>query len=872
MTYIKGFIKKADKFIRKNHIMLLSFLLPAVILEIAYITRGIFPFGKLDVLLIDLYHQYAPFLSELQDKFRSFSSLLYSWSGGLGTSFLPQFAYYLSSPLNFLIVLFPKSLLTEAILVLILLKVGLSGLCFNIFLKGVHGRQSIITMAFSILYALSGYVLAYCWNIMWLDAIFLLPLVILGLHRFIRDGRYILYCVSLAVLLLSNFYIAFFVCLFTFLYYPVCLFQYHSIKNCGLLIKKTLKFAFFSLLSAGMSAVLLLPTYFSLKLTSAASDVFPNGIEHYYDIFDYISRHFIAASPTIREGLPNLYCGIIVLIFLPVYFFSRNISLKEKLPHLALVSVLAVSFNVNVLNFIWHGFHFPNQLPFRFSFLYVFLVLTMCYPAYSKLNEFSGKQTGIFCSIVLILIILSQKLDAASPGITTIYVSILFVVIYAAVLTYKRFSPEHKALALLLVIIAEICTSTILTIGTVAMTEWYTLRDGYASGTEVKQIREQLSSVSNEETSFYRTEIYPPRTTNDPYLYNYNGLSIFSSTSPMKPVKMLERLGYHSNGINSYKYEGSTIFLDSFFGIKYLLYRSIDIDEKLYQVFSTTDEVTVFKNSYALPLGFQVPYDIKDWHPGWANPFESQNALMKCISGTKNIFTPLDQKQGFHYNMDINPSSVKYYNYKRPNKDTNSTAKIQILNKTNQQVYLYLDTKPNDISEGFVMIGDKKVNFNASRSTLVNLGFCNADTLIEAELTFKKEAPESGSFQLYSYGLNFPEFEKGISLVNSRSMQIDSFTDNRIKGSINAQMNGVMLITVPYDKGWRVKVDNIEIAAEPVDDGLLSFEVTKGLHNIELWFIPDKFPLGLIISIGSFVIFGLVLLIPKLKKSGKIQS
>jgi uncharacterized membrane protein YfhO len=183
---------------KRNYVILFAFFLPVLILEIAYIANGIFPFGNRDILMVDLYHQYAPFISDLQDKLRSFSSPLYSWSGGLGTSYLPLYSYYLASPLNLITVLFPKDNLTEAVLVLTLLKVGLSGTCFSFYLKGVHGEKSLITVAFSMLYALSGYVLAFSWNIMWMDAIYFLPLIMLGLVKLIRDGNGLFYCIFLA--------------------------------------------------------------------------------------------------------------------------------------------------------------------------------------------------------------------------------------------------------------------------------------------------------------------------------------------------------------------------------------------------------------------------------------------------------------------------------------------------------------------------------------------------------------------------------------------------------------------------------------------------------------------------------------------------
>ncbi len=863
LAHILRFINNMGISLRKKRIFVLSFFLPVLILALGYICRGVFPFGKWDVLLIDLYHQYAPFLSDLRDKLLSFSSLLYSWSGGLGTSYLPQFAYYLSSPLNLLIVLFPEGDLTEAILILILLKIGLSGLFFCICLKGIYGDESIVTAGFSLLYALSGYVMAYSWNIMWLDAVYLLPLVILGLVKLIRDGKSVLYCVSLTLVLISNFYIAFFVCLFVLLYFPLCLFKYQILKKPGALLKTTLRTGLFSLLSAGMSAVLLLPTYFSLKLTSAAKDIFPKEITHYYDLFDYISRHFVMLNPTIREGMPNMYCGMIVLILLPVYFLSRRIRTGEKILHFSLLAVLIASFNTNTLNFIWHGFHFPNQLPYRFSFVYIFLLLLVCYEGYKNLDEFSGKQIGTFCFIIAVLIVLSQKLDKKPTEIIVVYVSLAFVVIYAAVMTLGRaseFNPKSKAVVLLLIFILEIGTNTIMSIVNISISEGYTIRDGYASGAEVAQMREELSKIAPSGNSFYRTEVYPPKTTNDPCLYNYYGLTIFSSTFPMKPVKLMENLGYHSNGINSFKYEGSTPFLDSLFGIRYLLYRTINIDERLYRKISSTDEVTVFENPYALPLGFWAPSEIKNWRSGSGNPFDIQNNLMKQLGGTGNIFVQLEQKQGYHSNISMSSTASRYYSFTRPNTGSKSTVRVQVLNDKDQQVYLYFDITTDFIESGFVTVDGNKVEFNANRSTLVNLGFCKAGGLIELELTLEESAPESGSFRLYSYALDSETFERGIDEIKQGALDIEKFSDTHITGTIRAESDGVAVITIPFDKGWNVRVDNKEVETAAIDDGLLCFEITEGLHQIELTFIPEMFMPGLLLSAVSLLAFLMICL------------
>ncbi len=862
-------VKKANRFIKQNHILLLSFSLPIAILGIAYFCYGIFPFGSMNILLIDLFHQYAPFISDLQDKIRTGSSMFYSWTGGLGTNYMPQFSYYLSSPLNILIVFFPKQFLSEAILFLILIKVGLCGACFNYYLKNTHQKQNLVTVGFSLLYALSGYVLAYFWNIMWLDALYLLPLVILGLVWLIRDGRYALYCISLTVLLLSNFYMAFFVCLFILLYFPVCLFQYQHFNAFGMLVKRTLQTGLFSILSVGMSAILLLPTFSALQLTSAAKDVFPKTLTYYADLFDYISRHFTAASLTIREGLPNMYCGMIVLILLPIYFLNRDIPVKEKLLQGTLLFILFVSFNLNVLDFIWHGFHYPNQLPFRFSFVYIFIVLSVCFSVLEKINEFGSKYIGFIGFFLILITLLSQKLNENPPEHLTIYISIAFIFLYCLVLTIEWIpvkQQKYQSLALFIVIFVEICVNTILSIGAIGLTERFSLRDGYASGKEPEQIQKQLSQLRHTEDSFFRAEIYPPKTINDPHLYHYNGLSIFSSTSPMQPVKMMENLGYRSNGINSYQYTGSTAVLDSIFGIKYLLYRGEHIEEDLYQEVASSENVTVYKNPYALPLGFHVPSELVEWNSAGVNPFEVQNGLMEKISGVKNIFVPLEQEQGVHSNMDINPHSTQYFHYQRPNAEKQSTVKIKMSTEKKQPLYLYLDVSTKTIHEGFVMAGDRKIPFDTSRSTLVNVGYCDTSD-IELELVFEKDAPKSGSFKVFSCALNKPEFEKAITTIKKHGLDIEHFSNSHITGSIHAENNGFALITVPYDKGWHVKVDGREIQTQSVSNGLLCFEVNKGPHELELWFFPDKFFAGMAISIASVILFALIGLVTRYRKN-----
>ena len=100
--------KRISFFFKDNRCIFAAFLIAAASALIAMIAEGIYPFGTQQIAIIDMYHQYLPFLSELQDKLQSGGSLFFSWNGGGGSNFWNLIAYYGASPLNLLLVLFPS--------------------------------------------------------------------------------------------------------------------------------------------------------------------------------------------------------------------------------------------------------------------------------------------------------------------------------------------------------------------------------------------------------------------------------------------------------------------------------------------------------------------------------------------------------------------------------------------------------------------------------------------------------------------------------------------------------------------------------------------------------------------------------------------
>ena len=189
----------------RNLFLLWAFLIPAGLLLLFYISRAVFPIGEGSVLILDLNGQYVSFFEELRNKLLGGGSLLYSWSRTLGGEFLGIFAYHLASPFSLIVCLFPARFITEALLLMFMLKAGACGFTMALYLRSAHPGRKVVTVAFSTLYALSSYAVVQAHNTMWIDELIFLPLLVLGIERLIKEKKFLLYTVSLAYCAMSNF-------------------------------------------------------------------------------------------------------------------------------------------------------------------------------------------------------------------------------------------------------------------------------------------------------------------------------------------------------------------------------------------------------------------------------------------------------------------------------------------------------------------------------------------------------------------------------------------------------------------------------------------------------------------------------------------
>lgn len=888
---------RLGRFWDKNIYIILAGICSAVLMMLVYYCFEIIPFGDKTVLRMDLYHQYGPLFAELYDRLTDFKSMLYSWNTGGGGAFLGNYYNYLSSPVGVLITLvFGHENIPEAIGAMVLVKNALAAGTLAYYLKKSTGKNDFTISAFGMLYAFCGFFIAYYWNIMWIDAMYLLPLVILGIERIINKQKASLYIVTLALSFFANYYMSYMICIFSVLYFLVYFFSNYSVKEIlptkpiyedengeiyerkidnilySRFVKSGLLFAIGSFTAVGIAAVSLIPTYFCLKSCSATSGTFPSDYTFYNNIFDFLANHLASLEPTIRSSgetvLPNVYCGVLTVLLLPLYVFCDKIKAKERAANLILLGVLFIGFNLNYANYIFHALHFPNDLPYRFSFLYSFLLITLAFKTLVHIKSFSTKAllgSGLGTVAFAVLV---QKLGSANVSEESIYLSIAFAALYTIVLGLMKKNTYAKSAVSLLLMCCVFAEIAVCDTNHFVMSQQKTnFTNGYS---DFRELKEKLDNL--EGTDKYRMELTDINTLMDASWFNYNGVSVFSSMAYEKSANLQHNLGLNSNYINSYTYDPQTPVYNAMMSLKYLVNNDgTMMNDQLFTEMAEVGNFKAYKNNYWLPIAYAVSDDVQKWVTVGSNPFTIQNDYWTKATGTADVFqklTPADC-QTVNIRDDEAFMTENFTYYKEIDGETGSII-LKYAIPESQNVYLFVDCTS---AESIDVYGTNGVSLQQVPDDpyILDCGYFERDEIMTVEITIPT-TQDSGYGDVYAVGLDMDSFEAGYKVLSESSMNITEFTDTEIKGSVTVGANEFLYTSINYDEGWTVTVDGEKAETFRVGGALLGIDVAPGTHEIEMKFEPKGLKLGAIISVSTTLLFAAVLVLLSLSKKRKMKN
>ncbi len=900
--------KKTSVFAR-NSSCYTAAVIAAIITMFAYAVWEFFPFGDWIILRMDLYHQYAPLYAELYERVFGGDSLIYSFTSGLGSSFLGNYFNYLSSPTLLFVLAFGHINVPEAIAAIVLFKASASAFTFTYFLRRITRKNDITTAAFGLLYAFCGYFIAYYWNIMWLDAVVAFPLVMLGIWLIINKRKPMVYVCSLAYIMMTNYYMAYMTCILSVIFFLYFYFSENSLADSihkNVVIKEKYKntigvkilnsrfltsgftFAGSSILAAMIAAFALLPVFFILQNSSATSSTFPTTFTSYFSIFDYFANHLAGVAPTIRSSgdtvYPNVYCGIITLILVPLYMFSKRFTVKEKIATTAVLALFYCSFNINILNFIWHGFHFPNDLPYRFSFAYSFFILFIAYKVLSKIKHISGKEILLSASAVAAFCVIVEKIGSANVESKVIWTSIVFAVVYAVILSFIK-NPKYAKASISILLLTAVCAEIL-----IADTPNYKVtqtKTAYTSSYEDTAEAIDRIEALEDENGFYRMELATLLTRMDNSWFYYNGVSTFTSMAYEKVANLQYCLGLFGNEINSYTYNCQTGLYNSMMSLKYIVdnsayvntdrYEPVMDDNFLYTKVDSFNDMTIYKNNYWLPVAFSVNNNTdKNWefnngssNRDGNNPFASQNDFYYNATGISDILTPIEGEVSDTSNIDevdkyaVNSGSFNIYKRNTSDSSGEITYKYEITET--QNVYVYVSSRSVDS----VLVSTDGFTYNQSldnNAYILDVG--NVEAGSDLYITYGlKEGLISGNIDQFVYGLDQNKFIEAYNTINKNGvLNVTENNESYIKGTINLAAGKMLYTSIPYDKGWSVYVDGEKLPEEnivAIGDALMGVYMDAGEHTVEFKYSPRGFVLGIGISVVGLLILILLFIFKK---------
>ena len=798
----------------------LAFFIPFALMMAIVIGNGIYPFGKRSFLFSDMYHQYMPFLQEMVAKVRAGEGLDYSWNVGLGSNFLALYVYYLASPVNWLVFLFPASHVMEFMTYAVMVKIGLSGLTAYGYLKSRQDGKGSLTDSYgalvcSVFYAMSGFVAAYNWNVMWMDCVVLAPLIVMGLEKLVKEGKMQLYVITLALCIFTNFYISIMICMFLVLYFILLFFT--EKKSWGMIWK----FAVGSLLAGGLAGILLVPEVQALMATDFGDMVFPKKWEAYYSILDVVARHSVAiTTERALEHWPNIYCGTTVFLLIPLYAVNEKIPARRRFGFLALAGFFLMSFSVNVLDFIWHGLNYPDSLPARQSFLYVLIILTACHDCFyhrdgikkeSVVKVFLGATVGLLC--------IEKFVEVTDFAAWTWYVNFGFIMIYAICL-YLFLTKERKAVKITVAIL-----SLVAVLGESALNMAYTsvgTTDRVAYLKHVQDYKDLYERNVASKEGFSRAEKFTRKTKNDAVLSGFPSASIFSSTMNSQVMDFYTTMGMQHSKVY-YGYDGASPFAAALLNVGYVFGESDEWGNELYELIDQQNGIYLYKALYTLPFGYVAPkgFDV----PNVMNEkgVTLQNNLVKTLGyydlllerksakedGNDVIFTA--EKAGIYYGMVSKAG----------------TAKINIKGASEKE------RKLKDLKSG----------------TMFYVGWLDEGQTIT--MTNGDSADKSPKISVSMYVLNLNALKYVLDVLGETTMTEVKVDNTDVSGKLTLKEEGRLILSIPYEKGWTVWVNGEETEPAIFGGAFLALDLEPGDYEIKLHYVPAGRTTGILVSLIS---------------------
>ena len=819
---------------------LISFITATLLAAVIFALSGIYPGSERTLLVFDMLEQFASFYSSVRSVIFENGSFSYTFMGSLGTPYVGMFAYYLASPFSLLTLLFDVRDMPDAIWLMDILKCGMIAASFSLLMTYREVKSTAANVALSLAYALSSSAVTFFLLPMYLDTMYMLPIICIFLERLLKTKpeksrapmnpsvrfglrsneearkiiesnfemndvarRGIAYSVTLALSMYFHYYSAYMVCLFLVMYTVFILTENMEekpdFKDMGL---RFMNFVFYSIFGAILASPLLLPVFKELSQgKSMDPGVYSDGsfiVTSFPDILkQFICGHF---GSLYSEGAPAIYFTVIILV-LGVYGIVKGRKNRAcTVCSSVIVIIFLLSFMMRPLYRVWHIFRDPVAYPHRFAFLFVFFMVVMAskaLPLERIMNRIPGKvhaltEIGAVLIIASLLVLNGYKITSAIYG--------------------EYPNSTRSSYVQLIDMMADI----------------------------IDYAKEYDRSIEREGVSLCRLNKDIEITSNDPMLLGFNGMDYFSSSYNAGMLSLYKDLGilqYHYKACD----RGSNIVTDMLLGIDYELY--FTKPEYGYDFVYSNGFSSLYHNPYSLGLGYLACDDTCRFG---GDPFANQNSFIGSVLGREvSVYDTfaytenervIDGVQVTDSNGDyvITPMPVKVIQFNPPIGE-NLYLNFELLRESE----LDYDAKTRNEEIQIVLndhgTGNNKFN-GYQRSSNMYLG-----TYYEND-NFVLDIYDYGDDRrVYLYSLDTDTVADVFAEISEGRFIADSVNNGVITGHVTVtdENRNNLIFTVPYSNCFKAYADGVRVPTDSYAGALLTIpDLAVGEHEIRIEYKP----------------------------------
>lgn len=847
-----------------------------IIMCAMFASMGLYPFGSGTIAWCDMTQQVVPMTANLEDIISGKTGLFLNMQNAGGMSMIGVIFFFVASPLNLLAFCVPKQDLVLFMNVLTMIKLMAAGLTAMLFFRRCMKKlPALFAAALSVSYAFCGYAAVYYQNSIWLDVMYIFPLLMIGIYRIISKNSMWAYVAALSAMAVVNYYICYMVALFCILFFAlICVrTKMGEYKQAGFL------FISGSLLSLLITAVVWLPCLLQYFMSGRTTSVTQN----------LRTTSFIGEFQSVIPLL--LYSAVAIVICIGCVIDKRERSRRSGTMLIMLV-LLLIPMAVEPVNLMWHTGSYMS-FPCRFAFMTVFVML-ICSAQFLedgsghtderavKRSAFTKYGVPVICSLVFICaalllnVVMRRNEDTIGKYSRALWsddkylgveikVFFIFAVSFGFVfMMFKKGLLAKRVFGVLLCcfVVAQ----------SVSALRMYVAGSGEYDNERSVLTRNSFALEGKiDDDSFYRV-----KTTNKIFDVNnlgamgYRSLAHYTSLTDRGYMYAMKKLGYSSYWMEVGSH-GGTEFTDALFSVKYKITGTpLESESAL----AATNKFSVYRRENCIGLGLITDRDITD---------------MDSFEGLDRF----DVQQGLYRALFADGDGDELFTRYEPD----STGEV-IINKYDDEILLTPFGKSNEIVYEIFVMGRQTLYFDCFDKLSSNLyeTINGSFTVTVNNMVIQQDYPSQASNGLLKlgeyenckvriavnvlknvqctsfgvYGLDMEKLEKTVE--SARSAQLDEKA-GVITGKCEAQQGDKCVLFVPYSKTFNVQINGERVDYKKAFDDFIVFDLKQGSNDIRITAEPMGLTAGLVLSgIGAVLAAGLLIIRRKVKFDDAIYS